>query len=268
MNDFVLDKEVTDIINPYRIGLGFIWYRIIWDLHPYSWISRRRIMAWKDRFPGQKTIILCNGPTLNSVDFGELDKDGIFCFGVNKINMLFSQTEFSPSVIVAINPYVIQQNADFYNSTDIPLFLNCTARKWIAFRDNVHFIHTAGIHRQFAKDCSISVNEGFTVTYVAMQLAFYMGFKEVALVGCDHSFAGNGPPNETVISGKQDLNHFAPDYFAYGEKWQLPDLIGCELHYDTARRVFEKHGRRIVNCTKGGSLKIFERQTLSKFLRS
>ena len=263
-----LDKEPRATINPYLTAAGLLLLRILWDVHPYSWISRKRIRAWKDRFSGQKAVILCNGPSLNAVDFDEMDKHRIFTFGLNKINLIFSKTDFRPSVIVAVNPHVIVQNAGFYNETTLPLFLDAKARTRIKFRKNICFLHSAEVCKKFARDCSISVFQGFSVTYVAMQLAFHMGFKNIALVGCDHSFATKGPANKTVIAGKQDPNHFDPNYFSGGVKWQLPDIIGSELHYDLARDIFERYGRKIVNCTEGGNLELFVRQPLSEFLNT
>lgn len=262
-----LDKEPRATINPYRKAAGLILFRILWDIHPYSWVSRKRIKKWKDRFSGQKAVILCNGPSLNRVNFDELAGNGIFAFGLNKINLLFKRTDFRPSVIVAVNPHVIKQNADFYNTTDIPLFLDSKCKKWVRFRDNIHFLHSASVSGNFARDCSISISQGHTVTYVAMQLAFHMGFKEIALVGCDHTFATKGPANKTVIAGQEDPNHFDPHYFAGGVKWQLPDLAQSEVHYEIARDIFARHGRKIVNCTNGGKLEVFTRQPLSKFLQ-
>lgn len=260
------NKELRAAINPYHIAAGLILSRILWDMHPYSWVSRRRIRTWKDRFFGQRAVILCNGPSLNSVDFEKLSASGIFTFGLNKINLLFKRTDLRPSVIVAVNPYVLEQNAEFYHQTDIPLFLDAKGRKWVRFRKNVQFLHSAGEKGLFAKDCSISVIQGYTVTYVAMQLAFHMGFKEVLLVGCDHTFATKGLANQTVTAGKKDLNHFDPHYFAHGVKWELPDLTMSELHYQVARDIFERHGRKIINCTDGGKLEVFTRRPLSEFL--
>ena len=262
-----LDKEPRATINPYLRAVGLILFRILWDIHPYSWVSRKRIKTWKGRFWGQKAVILCNGPSLNRVNFDDLAASGIFTFGLNKINLLFKRSDFRPSVIVAVNPHVIEQNAEFYNKTNIPLFLDSKGKNWVRFRNNVHFLHSAGGSGNFAKDCSISINQGNTVTYVAMQLAFHMGFKEVALVGCDHTFATKGPANKTVIAGKEDPNHFDPNYFAGGVKWQLPDITASELHYEVARDTFERNGRKIVNCTEGGKLEVFTRQPLSEFLQ-
>lgn len=259
-------KSSSMKINPYRIALNSIWMRLRWDIQPCAWTSRRKLLRWKNRFPGQKAIVLCNGPSLNKVDFDLLLKRGTFTFGLNKVNLIFDRTDFRPSVIVAVNSFVVEQNAAFWAQTDIPLFLDSRVKRKVNFRSNVHFLHIARGPGQFARDCSISVVEGATVTYIAMQLAFHMGFRLLALVGCDHSFATKGAANTVVISASEDRDHFDPRYFSGGLKWQLPDLLGSELNYQTAGEIFEHHGGKIINCTEGGKLELFERQSLDHFL--
>jgi len=257
-------------INPYKRLLGVMFEalpdaksRFKWDFQPEARVSRQRIKAWQNRFKGAKAVILCNGPSLNAVDFDELN--GVFTFGLNKINLLFSRSSFRPSCIVAVNKFVIEQNADFYNQTDLPLFLDHLGKEDVKFRENVTFLHSVTM-RKFARDCSLSVGQGGTVTNVALQLAFHMGFRDVALVGCDHSFAEKGPANKTVESAAVDKSHFDPNYFAGGVKWQLPDLLQSEVSYTEARIVYEAAGGRLVNATEGGRLEILDRMSLTEFL--
>ncbi|MCK4793220.1 MAG: hypothetical protein KAV87_56340 [Desulfobacteraceae bacterium] len=41
-----------------------------------------------------------------------------------------------------------------------------------------------------------------TVKYVAMQIAYYMGFRRVFLIGVDHNYKAIGNPNEKqLLSG-------------------------------------------------------------------
>ena len=159
-------------VNPYRYGLFEIWNRLKWDLNSESSRSRKLLRSWKDKYSGQKAVIACNGPSLLKSDLSLLDD--VFVFGLNKIHLLFDKSEFRPSCIVAVNPYVIEQTQDFYNATDIPLFVSATGTNKIVHRDNVAFLHMTK-QTKFAKDCSMSINFGFTVTFVAMQLAFHMG---------------------------------------------------------------------------------------------
>lgn len=264
----IFDKTPRARLNPYISAAGLIVRRLKWDIHPWSWKSRKKIKNWKNRYKQQKAVILCNGPSLNNVDFNMLQHSNVFSFGLNKINLLFEKFDYRPSCIVAVNPFVIEQNKEFYNTTDIPLFIDAKGKKWIKFRENVHFLHSTGAPGDFARDCSISINQGATVTYVAMQLSFHMGFSDVALIGCDHNFKTKGPPNKKVQGENNDPNHFDPRYFSNGVTWQLPDLSASEFHYEKAGNIFAHFGRRIVNCTEGGNLEIFDRMSLKEFLSS
>ena len=254
-------------VNPYLSGMGMILRRLRWDLRYQSLVSRRRLRRIRDSHPGGKAVILCNGPSLMNVDFGELGSSGVYCFGLNKINLLFDRVSFRPASIVAVNPYVIEQNADFFNATDIDLFLDSKAltRGLVRPGPGIVFLHETS-HRVFARDVSVSIFQGATVTVVALQLAFHMGFNRVALVGADHNFAAQGSANKVVTSGERDASHFDPNYFAGGVKWQLPDLFESEVWYGRARQVYEAFDRQIVNCTEGGKLEVFERQSLERFL--
>jgi hypothetical protein len=252
-------------INPYRYAARLIADRLRWDLNWKSWVSRARLRRWRDKFKGQKAVIVCNGPSLLKTDLGLLENT--FTFGLNKINLLFEKNSFRPKAIVAINQFVLEQNASFYNETDLPLFLNQFGRKKISFGPNVIFLHVSDQHK-LARDCSISVNSGYTVTLVALQLAYHMGFTDVGLIGCDHTFSRKGPANLTVTAGEKDPDHFDPNYFAGGVQWQLPDLFNSELYYSMAHNLFIAAGRRIVNCTDGGCLEVFPRAHLEHWVRS
>lgn len=251
-------------LNPYLSAGGLVLSRLLWDIDYRSWISRSRLKSLSERHSGEKAVIVCNGPSLLDTNWPLLE--GVYTFGLNKINLLFDQVAFRPSCIVAVNPYVLEQNRDFFVSTDIPLFLDSHAlRAKIRFRKNIFLMHRTSIDK-FARDCSVSVNWGGTVTYVAMQLAFHMGFSDVALIGCDHSFTANGPANATAIREGVDRDHFHPDYFADGQLWQLPDLDLSEASYKRAAAVYGAFGRRIVNATEGGELDIFPRMPLEEFV--
>lgn len=253
-------------LNPYRIGIGMAWRQLKWDLCPEAWRSRGIIRTWQNRHMGQKAVILCNGPSLLKVDFELLRDCGVFCFGLNKINLLFDKTTFRPSCVVAVNHLVIDQNTNFFNQTDLPLFLSRYGASKVHSRANVAFLSNTNFP-MFSRDCGLGVFEGYTVTFVALQLAFHMGFAEVALVGADHNFATKGPANKTVVSGERDESHFHPSYFADGVKWQLPDLFQSEVAYTMARDMYAAHGRRVVNATEGGSLEIFTRTSLNSYLK-
>lgn len=223
--------------------------------------SRKHILYYRNRYLGKKALILCNGPSLNDVDLDRLS--GFFCFGLNKINLIFESTAFRPSCIVAVNDLVIAQNRDFYEQTDIPVFLDGIASRNLVYRPN--HIHLCCYERGFSKRAETYVSQGGTVTFVAMQLAYYMGFSEVALVGCDHYFPQSGRPHETLWAEASDANHFSPNYFS-NQLWHAPDLEMNEKYYLLAKQEFEKSGRHLYNASTTTRLEIFPRKQLTEFL--
>ena len=255
----------VDQLNPYRIAFRFLLNRLSWDLSPRSWAHRRRILALRNTHAGKKAVILCNGPGLKDVDFTLLNN--VFSFGLNKINLIFGQTEFRPSAVVAVNPLVIQQNSSFFSSTDIPLFLDRVATNYdISPGRNLHLLHSCDFP-YFARDCSVSVFQGFTITFVAVELAYQMGFSEVALVGCDHDYKMTDDPNQIIYNKGADQVHFCDDYFTPDQPWQAADLKASEHYYDLARRCYKSDGRTIVNASTTTRLDVFPLMRLEDFIQ-
>lgn len=254
-------------LNSYYIAAELFKQRIFWDFNLLSWKSRKRLKSWRDKYSKEKALILCNGPSLNNVDFGLIGEKGWFTFGLNKINLLFNKKDFRPSAIVSVDPDIISQNVAFYNKTNIPIFLDSYGKNIVRFRENIVFLHSVSYLGKFAEDCSFSVNQGYTVTYVAMQLAFHMGFETVGLLGCDHSFhVERDIAKVSVLSEGNDKNHFHPDYFVKGQKYDLPDVKMMEIHYKKAREVFECNNKKIFNCTENSKLEVFEKLPLEEFI--
>ena len=65
------------------------------------------------------------------------------------------------------------------------------------------------------------------------------------------------------LRGK-DINHFHPEYFGKGVRWNLPDLEKSEIAYQLAKKEFENDGRRIIDATVDGKLKIFPKYEYKK----
>ena len=82
-----------------------------------------------------------------------------------------------------------------------------------------------------------------------------------------HRRARQGPPNQEVVSEGDDPNHFLPNYFGKGFRWQLPDLATSEMAYRMAREAFERAGRRVVDATIGGRLQVFPKVDYDSLFR-
>ena len=257
------DDGAGRVLNPYRFAWQLARARLRWDLNRESWRSRARLRKLRDSHKGKRAVIVCNGPSLLRSNLVCLSS--VYTFGLNKINLLFDRSDFRPSSIVAVNPHVIEQNAVYYNETNLPLFLDSCALVHVRPRSNVTFLHSS-LESRVVADVSWSLNQGYTVTCVAMQLALHMGFQSVALIGCDHNFASKGPPNAEQKAVGPDQSHFDPRYFSGGQRWNLPDLVASEYFYSMALSLYQSMGRELVNCTEGGKLDLLPRCSLEEFV--
>lgn len=223
--------------------------------HPWRRESKRRLAAFKDAYRGQRAFILGNGPSLARTDVSKLRYE--ITFGLNRVYLAFPKWGFTTTFLVSVNDLVIQQCAADLQRLPIWKFFTWRARRWIRPDERTVFLFTTYMGPKFATDARGRLWEGATVTYVALQLAYHMGFDEVILIGVDHNFKTQGPPNQEVISQGEDPNHFLPNYFGPGFRWQLPDLTTSERAYRMARRAFEHAGRRVLDATIGGKLQVF-----------
>jgi 6-hydroxymethylpterin diphosphokinase MptE-like len=218
--------------------------------------SARRLKQLENTHSNQRCFIIGNGPSLRQTDLSKLR--GEFTFGLNRIYLIFTDLGFSTTYLVSVNDLVIDQCAAEMQRLALPKFLTWRARRWFRPDPNITYLDTDFTGEEdFSASLTGRIFEGFTVTYVALQLAYHMGFSEVILVGVDHNFITRGTANQAIISQGDDPNHFAPNYFGKGFKWQLPDLAGSERAYTLAREAYSKAGRRVVDATVGGKLTIF-----------
>jgi hypothetical protein len=224
-------------------------------LHPWRRESMARLAELKDIHKGKRAFIIGNGPSLKQTDLTRLR--GEYTFGTNRFYLLFPELGFPTTYYLSVNSLVIEQCAEDIRALPVPKFLSWRSRDLIKPTDDMVFLHTTYTGPKFARDVRGRLWEGATVTNVALQLAFYMGFQQVILIGVDHNFTTQGKPNTTVISQGNDPDHFNQSYFGKGFRWQLPDLETSERGYRMARRAYEQAGRQVVDATIGGKLTVF-----------
>jgi len=222
--------------------------------------NKSRLVSFQEKHRGQRCFIMGNGPSLKNMDLRPLQNE--VTFGLNRIYLLFDKLPFIPTYYVCVNELVLEQFAFEIKRLLIPKFLNWNRRAHFDSNDTSgnYLRLSLSIHDRFNQNIAQPFYSGGTVTYIAIQLAFIMGFSEVILLGVDHSFVDKGIPNKIETrTSNQDKNHFHPDYFPKGSKWQLPDLKRSELAYAIARKVFEDDKRKIIDATVNGKCPVFER---------
>ncbi|HNZ13538.1 MAG TPA: DUF115 domain-containing protein [Anaerolineaceae bacterium] len=253
----ILPAPALNLLRETRDGLARLKDWPAATFHPWRRQTRDRLGALRNLHAGQRCFILGNGPSLRQTDLTKLR--GEYTIGLNRIFLAFPEMGFQTSYLVSINDLVIEQSAAELQALAMPRFFAWRAHRWLQPADDLYFLYTTYTGPRFARDVRGRLWEGATVTYVALQLAFYLGFETVILVGVDHNFVTQGKPNTTIVSEGDDPNHFHPGYFGKGFRWQLPDLDTSERGYLLARRAYEQAGRRVLDATIGGKLQIFEK---------
>lgn len=214
-----------------------------------------RLAGLRDVHRGETAAILGNGPSIKGLDLQRLDGMPTFC--LNRGYLLWEDFERTPTYLVAVNDLVIEQFHREIAALACPLFIPWRHR---ALFDNVSnvILFEARWDERFMTDVTKGVAPCATVTNVALQIAYHMGFSMVVLLGIDHRFATNGTPHTRIRQEGDDPNHFRSDYFGEGTQWNLPDLEQSKHGYARARAAYEADGRRIVNATPDSALEVFE----------
>lgn len=186
--------------------------------------------------------------------------------GLNKIYFGFRKYKIYPRYYVAINQEVISQSVEQIRLLKCVNFISAQDQasplKESAF---THWIKADLPVLGFSRDLCNGVHQGWTVTHVALQIAYFMGFEQIIIVGMDHRYQFTGKPNEIGYHEGFDPNHFSQDYFK-DCLWNNPDLAGAEDAYKIARHVYEAAGRSIVDCTVDGACQVFEKRRLDEML--
>jgi hypothetical protein len=178
--------------------------------------------------------------------------------GLNKIYLGFQKYCFYPKYYVSVNKKVIEQSLDQINSLNCVKFISDRVKYGIENSCLNNIIQTKHYTGDFSFDITKGVQEGYTVTYAALQIAFYLGFKQVIIIGMDHRFSYIGKPNEEKLHAGSDKNHFSADYFK-DQQWDNPDLVNSERYYSIARAVYEENGREIIDATVNGACNVFKK---------
>lgn len=249
-----LVKNLIQFTKPIRYGL---------DNLLYAWSGEsEHIASLKNKYKGEPMLVVGNGPSLNQTPLEEfLDIPAI---GMNKIDLLYTRSKWRPSIVMCVNNMVVKQNLDAFQKNSVPVYLAWKARWFV--KNRAKHIHYFDLHsdEEFQTDATKGFGSGVTVTYAALQMAYYMGADPVIVVGVDHNFDKVGGYATYEKRVGDDVNHFDPNYFKDGTVWGLPNLDASEEVYAKSRQAFEADGRKIYDATIGGKLQVFEKISIEE----
>jgi hypothetical protein len=195
------------------------------------------------------SIIIANGPSLNDVP------EAFFSlyptWGVNKIFLPRPGTDFviRPTYYVTCH----ENMAPFANEVR-------TLGSFMFIKDKIAHLFPGATpiksitRRSFNIEPFNGLWEGWSVIYVCLQLAYWMGFETILLVGLDHDYT-NGSYHPQYSEGVDAENG---DRREHNQDLLLPGFI-------MARDAYHKAGRRIINLTPNTKENVFEKGQLSEW---
>lgn len=230
-------------------------------------LSEDKILRFKGIHQGERCFIIGSGPSLKIEDV-EILKDE-WTFGVNADFMLYDKTKWRANYYTIIDDTCVQKYADCIDESLLEAFFYGSWSTYQGEKGVCLPVHNANNHviftiwnklfpklfpvARFSDDIGKIVYTGKSVVYTTLQIAVYMGFKEIYLLGVDCNYRqGN-------MYG-QGINHI--DKFTKEHKHQNGDMMIPQ--YEVAQQWAEKHDVQIYNVTRGGMLEAFPRKSLEE----
>ena len=211
---------------------------------------------------GERCFIIGNGPSLKAEDLDHLKNE--FTFGVNRIYLIFDQTNWRPTYYAIQDQKLMERYGDDVAQLDLPVKFVSNKAKDIIKGGKGHYYYYNYVRRlydgsepEFSDDISKQTYEGGTVTYLCMQIAAYMGFKEIYLIGNDFNYSVSKTENNIVVNNVKD--YFTDKYISSDENRFFPRLDLCEVGFKYAKKVLSAKNIEVFNATRGGKLEVFPR---------
>lgn len=246
-------------------------------LYDYSQKFSPKIKALKDKHKGETCFVIGNGPSLKVEDLDKLS--GKHCFAANGIYKMFPHTSWRPEFYFAQDEAMTQDVLlrDIGQISDLEYIFTSINSKMVNFNeeyDNIRYMRlyyeedNSGLPK-FAADCEKMVYLSCTVSYSMLQLAVYMGFQTIYLVGMDCSYE-----YELLEDGTVKHNNVKTYGGIIGEFYKelnQDDGIGEEgggeryqyiKGFTAAKNYAESNNVQIYNATRGGELEVYERVDL------
>lgn len=226
--------------------------------------NHRMILRLRNIHRGRKCFIIGGGPSIKKMDLSVLNNE--ITFAHNAFFLIKDNVGFSPVYYVVEDLLPAEDNANILNSLDrttkiFPQDLKYCLRpdektRYVYF-DRYYSRYPSKKFPKFSTDALRKVYWGGTVVYMSLQLAFYMGIRQVYLLGIDldYRLPGGAEIDSVLVSHQADVNHFHPDYFGPGKRWHHPHVDRMQRAFDYAWRFFAHNERQLFNATVGGKLK-------------
>ncbi len=246
---------------------GKIYFKRIDKKEGYS----EKLRALKNLKAGESCFIIGNGPSLKAEDLEALHRNRIDSFASNQIFKVFASTTWRPTYYSVVDWKGIDE--EDANKMEVPYMFfgdyywrkhHITNKHALVFYGN-RLINSKLSTFKFSDDITKQIFMKGSVTYANFQIAMYMGYKKIYLLGMDNTYAYvMRSDGKTVKNGNVQNSHFYKDdrpASIYSEKEAMDNC------FMAAKKYADTHGVQIMNATRGGALEIFPRVDFDDFFK-
>ncbi len=253
---------------------------VLYTINPHNTLSLRGM------FKGKHAFLVCGGPSLKELDLTQLNRRGIVTMGVNnswiahKPNlwcavdpaMKFIDTGWKDASIMKFFPiernvdklHIRQEDGTFKIST---FAVNQMPNVWYYRRrdifDHRTFLEWPSLTWGCDKKYIDSTGWGGcrSVMLPALRLLYYLGFKNVYIIGADFSM-------KEQLPNKPAIDNYAWDQFRQPSSVGSNNRTYASLNdrFAALDPVFKAASYHVWNCTPGGNMNGFDRMEYSKAL--
>lgn len=244
--------------------------------------NRSNLSKFRNLYKNKRCFVIGNGPSLRIEDLEKIRNE--YTFAVNKINMLFSKTDWRPTFYFCTDTLAYSKKVESYCEDCKKVFLPIDFISTLSdITENMifyPFIRRYSITPEFSSDPCNGIYEGGTVVYAALQFAVFMGFSEIYLLGVDCDY-----PMKTLPDGRKVVDflsdsqaHFYPadqeekavqqsmdSWMDYNNAEKL-GIYEFDAPFRMAKYICDENRIKIYNATRGGKLEIFPRVLLENIL--
>lgn len=229
----------------------------------------REFKALHDKYKGQKLYLVALGPSLTIADLELLHDHKCISMSVNGIFRLFSRTSWRPDIYFCSDkdnisefgkelfeiskddvPYIIYNGIYMPKLREDAIPYCQDASSAVLLRSKSKYWKKKYRLGRFSTDASRIVYGENTCISSAMQIAFYMGFSTVYLLGADcckydNMVHAEGVDRKPLIVDDTEMQKYLKEYEAMDKEIKRKGL-----------------DFKIYNATRGGALEVFERISL------
>jgi hypothetical protein len=253
------DMQGSKIIKDILYHMQFL-RNIVDDILNYMFYKEfkensKKIKKLHNKHKGQRCFIVATGPSINKTNFKPIKNEIIF--GVNSLYKGLDKFDIDCDYYAVADRRRWINDREGIMSVKGTVFLFYIAARYYLkgkrkYEKEPLLVKGRGSilkEKKFPEDISKYVYVGgASIVISCLQMAYYMGFEKVYLLGCDCDYSGEShfDKQKSKWFGKKEKQHWENVFKAY----------------KICKNAFENDNRKIYNATVGGKLEIFERKKL------